>query len=103
MIHNFSLVHIANLEAAFSRETMQMALMRELAKRSSKVLPSISEQAVRRAVDMLEAEPKQRQRKNISNQERFRRIEPALGFLSIAAFITAYSLVVLLLVMRVWQ
>lgn len=103
VIHNLALVHIANLEAAISRETMQMALMRELDKRSSKVLPSISEHAVRRAVDMLEAEPRKRQRKSISNQERLLRIERVLGFVSITAFISAYSLVVILLVTRVWQ
>jgi hypothetical protein len=101
VLHNFVGVRIARLEADYSDHDLVRKMMRQGLSIFSEVQPEIDKSVIAHLGELVQKEPFIKQQRNVRNIQTLSRCSTALGYISIGAFLLAYTLVVICVV-RIW-
>jgi hypothetical protein len=93
--HNFVVVGIAQLEAAYSELDFVRKLMRESLTLATNLYPDLDRSGIERVLTFAEKKPQAAQRRNVTFTRNLQKLSPILGYISMAGFIGAYTLVAL--------
>jgi hypothetical protein len=93
--HNFVVVGIAQLEAAYSELDFVRKLMRESLTLTTNLYPDLDRSNIERVLTFAEKKPQAAQRRNVTFTRILQKLSPILGYISMAGFIGAYTLVAL--------
>jgi hypothetical protein len=93
--HNFVVVGIAQLEAAYSELEFVRKLMRESLTLTTNLYPDLDRSAIEQVLTFAEKKPQAAQRRNVTFTRILQKLSPILGYISMAGFIGAYTLVAL--------
>jgi predicted small secreted protein len=91
--HNFVVVGIAQLEAAHSNLGFIRKLMRESLTFATKIYPEVDRSVIEQVLTIAEKKPQAIQRRNVKITNALQKLAPILGYISMAGFLVAYTLV----------
>jgi uncharacterized membrane protein YciS (DUF1049 family) len=93
--HNFVIVGIAQLEAAYSELDFVRKLMRESLMLATNLYPDLDRSNLAQVLTFAEKKPQAAQRRNVMFAQILQKLSSILGYISMVGFIGAYTLVAL--------
>jgi hypothetical protein len=97
IFHNFLAAQAAKTDAAISENQLLQTMMSLTAGAAQEEVPSLTDETIAKAEDMMRGQISPRQEKHVKNRDRLYQWVKPVGYLSMAAFVVAYTLAIVFL------